>query len=76
MTLGAITSHRPLLALRERILGDLLDAALLGFGIAAGLAVAALVALHYAGGRLKRGRRRTALRPATPVCAASAGAAG
>ncbi len=57
VTLGAIAGHRPLLALRERIIGDLIDAALLGLGIGAGVVVAALVALHYAGGRLKRGRR-------------------
>ena len=56
VTLGAIAGHRPLLALRKRILDDLLNAALLGLGIGAGLVVAALVALHYAGGRLKRGR--------------------
>ena len=57
VTLGAIAGHRPLLALRERIIGDLLDAALLGLGIGAGIAVVTLAALHYAGGRLKRGRR-------------------
>ena len=57
VTLGAIANHRPLIVLRERILDDLLNAALLGSGIGAGLAVVALVALHYAGGRLKRGRR-------------------
>ena len=57
VTLGAIAGHRPLLALRERILGDLLDAALLGLGIGAGIAAAALAALHYAAGRFKHGRR-------------------
>ncbi len=57
VTLGAIAGHRPLLALRERIIGDLLNAALLGLGIGIGLAVVALAALHYAGGRLKRGWR-------------------
>ena len=57
VTLGAIANHPPLLALRERIIDDLLDAALIGLAIGAGIAVAALAALHYAGGRLKRGRR-------------------
>ena len=57
VTLGAIANHRPLLALRERMIDDLLDAALIGLGIGAGIAVAALAGLHYAGGRLKRGRR-------------------
>ena len=57
VTLGAIANHRPLIVLRKRILDDLLNAALLGLGIGAGIVVAALVALHYAGGRLKRGRR-------------------
>ena len=57
VTLGAIASHRPLLALRDRMTGNLLDAALIGLAIGAGLAVAVLAALHYTGGRLKRGRR-------------------
>ena len=57
VTWSAIANHRPLIALRKRILDDLLNAALLGLGIGAGIVVAALVALHYAGRRLKRGRR-------------------
>ena len=57
VTLGAIAGHGPLLSLRARILADALDAALLGFGIAAGIAAAALATLRYAGARLKRGRR-------------------
>ena len=57
VTLGAIANHPPLLALRERMIDDLLAAALIGLGIGAGIAVAALAGLHYAGGRLKRGRR-------------------
>ena len=57
VTWGAIANHRPLIALRKHILDDLLNAALLELGIGAGLAVVALAALHYAGGRLKRGRR-------------------
>ena len=56
VTLGTIANHPPLLALRERMIDDLLDAALLGFGIALGVVVIALAGLHYAGGRLKRGR--------------------
>ena len=57
VTLGAIAGHGPLLRLRARILADALDAALLGFGIAAAIAAAALATLRYAGARLKRGRR-------------------
>ena len=57
VTLGAIANHPPLLALRERMIDDLLDAALIGLGIGVSIAVAALAGLHYAGGRLKRGRR-------------------
>ena len=57
VTWSAIANHRPLIALRSQMLDDLLNAALLGSGIGAGIVVAALVALHYAGRRLKRGRR-------------------
>ena len=57
VTLGAIANHEPLLALRRRMIAELLDAALLGFGTAAGIVVAALAALRYTGGKLKRGRR-------------------
>ena len=57
VTYGAIANHRPLLALRKRMIDDLLDAALAGLAIGAGIAIAVLAALHYAGGRLKRGRR-------------------
>ena len=53
VTFGAIASHRPLLALRKRMIDNLLDDALVGLGIGAGIAAA----LHYAGGRLKRRRR-------------------
>ena len=55
--LGAIAAHPPLLALRQRMLGDLLGAAFAGLSAAAGLIVAALVVLHVMGGHLKRGRR-------------------
>ena len=57
ITFGVIVSYRPLLALRERMIGDLLNAASIGFRVGAGITVAILVALHYAGGRLKRGHR-------------------
>ncbi len=57
VTLEAIAGHPPLLALRERMIDDLLDAALIGLAVGAGIATAVLAALHYAGGRLKRGRR-------------------
>jgi len=57
VTYGAIANYRPLLALRKRMIDDLLDAALAGLAIGAGIAVTILAALHYAGGRLKRGRR-------------------
>ena len=56
VTLGAIANHPPLLALRERMIDELLNAALIGLAIGAGIAVAALTGFHYAGGRLKRGR--------------------
>ena len=57
MTIDTITRHPEILDLRERLLGDALDAALLGGGICAGLAVAALFGLHLLGRRLGRGRR-------------------
>ena len=57
VTLSAIANYPPLLALRERMIDDLLNAALIGFAVGAGIVVAALAGLHYAGGRLKRGRR-------------------
>ena len=57
MTLDSITSHAAILDLRERLLGDALDAALRGGGYGAGLAVAALFGLHLLGRRLGRGRR-------------------
>ena len=70
VTLGAIAGHRPLLALRERMIDELLDAALIGLAIGVGIAVAVLAALHYARGRLKRGRR---LRGGEPVSARQLG---
>ena len=65
VTLEAIAGHPPLLALRERMIDDLLDAALIGLAVGAGIATAVLAALHYAGGRLKRGRRLRGGEPAT-----------
>ena len=56
VTLGAIASHRPLLALRERMIDELLNAALIGLAISVGIATAVLAALHYMGGRFKRER--------------------
>ena len=70
VTLGAIADHQPLLALRRRMIADLLDAALLGLGTAAGIVVLAIAALHYMSGRLKRGRR---LRGGEPVRARGPG---
>ncbi len=57
MTLDTIARHPGILDLRERLLGDALDAALLGGGICAGLAVAVLFGLRMLGRRLGRGRR-------------------
>ena len=57
MTLDTIARHAGILDLRERLLGDALDAALLGGGACAGLAVAALFGLRLLGRRLGRGRR-------------------
>ena len=57
MTIDTIARHPEILDLRERLLGDALDAALLGGGICAGLAVAALFGLHLLGRRLGRGKR-------------------
>ena len=56
-TLGEIVAFEPVLAIRDRILGDALDAALLGGGIGACIAVAGLVALRTLGSGLRRGRR-------------------
>ena len=57
MTLDTITKHPGILDLRERLLGDVVDAALLGGGACAGLAVVALFGLHLLGRRLGQGRR-------------------
>ena len=56
-TIGEIVAFEPILALRDRILGDALDAALLGGGICAAIVIAGLVALRTLGSGLRRGRR-------------------
>ena len=56
-TISFIAGFGPFLDLRGRVLGDALDAAVLGGGIGAGLAVATLAGLRAVGGRLRRGRR-------------------
>ena len=57
MTLDTIAHHPMILDLRERMLEDAFDAALLGGGIGAGLIVAVLFGLRMFGRRLRRGRR-------------------
>ena len=56
-TIGEIVAFEPILTLRDRILGDALDAALLGGGICAAIVIGILVALRTLGGGLRRGRR-------------------
>ena len=56
-TIGEIVAFEPILAIRDRILGDALDAALLGGGICAAVVIAGLVALRTLGSGLRRGRR-------------------
>ena len=57
MTLDTVTRHPEILDFRNRLLGDAVDAALLGGGICAGLAAAVLFGLHLLGRRLGRGKR-------------------
>ena len=57
MTLDTITRHPGILEFRDRLLGDAVDAGLLGGGACAGLAVGALFGLRLLGRRLGRGRR-------------------
>ena len=57
MTLDTIARHPRILDLRERLLGDAVDAGLLGGGACAGLAVGALFGLRLLGRRLARGKR-------------------
>ena len=56
-TIGEIVTFEPILTLRDRIVGDALDAALLGGGICAAIVIASLVALRTLGSGLRRGRR-------------------
>ena len=56
-TLGDIASFDGLIELRERVMDDILDAAMLGGGIGAGLVFAALFGLRVLGRRVRRGRR-------------------
>ena len=56
-TISFIADFGPILDLRDRMVGDAIDGALLGGGSAAGLAAAALFGLRLFGRRLRRGRR-------------------
>ena len=56
-TISFIADFGPILDLRDRMVGDAVDAALLGGGICAGLAAAVLFGLRLFGRRLRRGRR-------------------
>ena len=56
-TIGDISGFEPFHELRDRIVGDVVHAALLGAGIAAGLVAAVLLGLRALGGGLRRGRR-------------------
>ena len=56
-TIGRIAEFEPHHDLRDRILGDVLSAALVGGGIGAGIVVGTLVGVRVLGRRLGRGRR-------------------
>ena len=56
-TIGEIVAFEPILAIRDRILGDALDGAVLGGGICAAIVIGILVVLRTLGGGLRRGRR-------------------
>ena len=56
-TISFIADFGPILDLRDRMVGDAVDAALFGGGICAGLAAAVLFGLHLLGRRLGRGKR-------------------
>ena len=56
-TIGYITQFQPILDLRDRIVGDAVNAALLGGGIGVAIVIGTLVALRTFGRRLRRGRR-------------------
>ena len=56
-TIGYIVTVESIVALRDRIIDDLLNAALLGGGIGALIVIGVLVALRTLGSGLRRGRR-------------------
>ena len=56
-SLASIVTFEPILRLRDRVIGDALDAAMLGFGSGAALVALYLAAMHIVGGSLRRGRR-------------------
>ena len=56
-SIGLIAAFEPFHRLRDRIAGDVLDAALLGGGIGAGLILGTLAGARMLGRRLGRGRR-------------------
>ena len=56
-TVGRIAAFEPYHELRDRIVGDVTHAALIGAGVAAGLVVCTLGGLRTLGSRLRRGRR-------------------
>ena len=56
-SLAHIVTFEPILSLRDRVVGDALDAAILGFGSGAALVAVYLVAMRIVGGSLRRGRR-------------------
>ena len=56
-TIGFIANFGPILDLRDRMLGNAVDGALIGGGSGAGLVVAELFGLRFLGRRLRRGRR-------------------
>ena len=56
-TLRDIASFEGLIALRERVLDDIVGAAMLGGGIGVGLVLVAVFGLRTVGSRIRRGRR-------------------
>ena len=55
--IGDVVAFEPILSLRDRVLDEFVDGAVLGGGIGAGIAIAGLVALRTLGSGLRRGRR-------------------
>ena len=56
-SIGDVVAFEPILSLRDRIIDEFTDAAMLGGGIGAGIAIAGLVTLRTFGSGLRRGRR-------------------